>query len=74
MTSTNIVLTGKQQVAIHTEDVPARPDGRLLARTQASLVSTGTQSICYRGEMDNDHHWHNWVQYPLCLSYRCSKG
>ena len=69
MTSTNIVLTGKQQVAIRSEDVPALSPGRLLARTRVSLISTGTESICYRGEMDDGTHWHNWVQYPFYPGY-----
>ena len=69
MTSTNIVLTGKQQVELRSEDVPALSPGRLLARTQVSLISTGTESICYRGEMDDGTHWHNWVQYPFYPGY-----
>jgi len=69
MTSTNIVLTGKQQVAIRNEDVPELSPGKLLARTQVSLISTGTESICYRGEMDDGTHWQNWVQYPFYPGY-----
>ncbi|MDP7396332.1 MAG: zinc-binding dehydrogenase [Lentisphaeria bacterium] len=69
MTSTNIVLTGKQQVAICNEDVPELSPGRLLVRTRVSLISTGTESICYRGEMDDGTHWHNWVQHPFHLGY-----
>jgi 2-desacetyl-2-hydroxyethyl bacteriochlorophyllide A dehydrogenase len=69
MTSTNIVLTGKQQVELRSEDVPALSPGGLLARTQVSLISTGTESICYRGEMDDGSHWHNWVQHPFYLGY-----
>ncbi len=56
-------------MAIHSEAVPALSAGGLLARTQVRLVSTGTESICYRGEKDDESHWHNWVQYPFCLGY-----
>jgi 2-desacetyl-2-hydroxyethyl bacteriochlorophyllide A dehydrogenase len=69
MTSTNIILTGKQQVELRSEDVPSLQRGELLARTQVSLISTGTESICYRGEMDENSHWQNWVQYPFYLGY-----
>ena len=69
MQSKNIVLTGKQQVELRSEEAPALPVDGLLARTRVSLISTGTETICYRGEMDEGSHWANWVQYPFYLGY-----
>ena len=52
MESANIVLTGKQQVELVREEAPIAPEGGLLVRTRTSLISTGTECICYRSEMD----------------------
>ena len=69
MQSTNIVLTGKQQVELKNVAAPSVPDDGILVRTQLSLISTGTESICYRGEMDEGSHWDGWVKYPFNLGY-----
>jgi len=67
--SANIVLTGKQQVELLREPCPQAPAGGLLVKTRASLISTGTECICYRSEMDAGSHWAGWVQYPFYLGY-----
>lgn len=69
MQSDNIVLIGKQQVELLREQAPTAPVGGLLVRTRTSLISTGTECICYRGEMDEGSHWAGWVQYPFYLGY-----
>ena len=69
MQSANIILTGKQQVELKNEEAPAVPPDGLLVRTQLSLISTGTETIGYRGEMDEGGHWENWVKYPFNLGY-----
>ena len=67
--SANIVLMGKQQVELLRERAPEAPAGGLLVRTRTSLISTGTECICYRSEMDEGSHWAGWVQYPFYLGY-----
>ena len=69
MKSANIVLTGKEQVQLLCEEAPQPPAGGLLVRTRKSLISTGTECICYRSEMDEGSHWAGWVQYPFYLGY-----
>ena len=69
MESANIVLTGKQQVELKVEQAPVAPEGGLLVQTGLSLISTGTETICYRSEMDDATHWHGWVKYPFYLGY-----
>ena len=69
MESVNIVLTGKQQVELVREEAPIAPEGGLLVRTRTSLISTGTECICYRSEMDEGSHWAGWVKYPFYLGY-----
>ena len=67
--SANIVLTGKQQVELKIEQAPEAPEGGLLVETRLSLISTGTETICYRSEMDDGSHWQGWVKYPFYLGY-----
>ena len=69
MNSTNIVLTGRQQVELRTEPLPELPPDGVAVRTRVSLISSGTETICYRGESDPGSHWDNWVQYPFYLGY-----
>lgn len=69
MNSLNLIFTGKQQVELLREELPPLEPGCFLARTRVSLVSTGTETICYRGEMDEDSHWAGWVQYPFYPGY-----
>ncbi len=69
MESANIVLTGKERVELLREQAPEAPPGGLLVRTRTSLISTGTECICYRSEMDEGTHWAGWVKYPFYLGY-----
>jgi 2-desacetyl-2-hydroxyethyl bacteriochlorophyllide A dehydrogenase len=69
MQSANIVLTGKQQVELKWEEAESPPPDGLLVRTRLSLISTGTECICYRSEMEEGSHWDDWVRYPFYLGY-----
>ena len=69
MTSNNIVFTGKQQAELRDEPVPDLPPDGVAVRTRVSLISSGTETICYRGESDPGSHWHNWVRYPFHPGY-----
>ena len=69
MTSINIVFTGKQQAELRAEPVADLAPDRVAVRTRVSLISSGTETICYRGESDPGSHWHNWVRYPFYPGY-----
>lgn len=69
MESSNIVFTGNRQVELRREEVPDCPPDGLVARSLVSLISTGTECICYRGEMDQGTHWADWVRYPFYPGY-----
>lgn len=69
MDSLNVVLTGRQQVELQREPVPELPDDGILVRTRLSLMSSGTELFCYRGEMGVGSHWAGWVRYPFYLGY-----
>ncbi len=67
--SYNIVMTGKEQVGLSLEEVPPLPEDGLLVRTRMSLISTGTESFCFRGEFEGGGHWARWVRYPFYPGY-----
>ncbi|MEM7126437.1 MAG: zinc-binding dehydrogenase [Chloroflexota bacterium] len=69
MESTNIVLTSKQHVELKKEPLPQLPEDSLLVKTRLSLISTGTECICYRGEHEEGSHWAGWVKHPFYLGY-----
>jgi len=69
MDSNNIVFTDKQQAELRCETVPPLPEDSLLVKTQMSLISTGTESICYRAELEEGSHWANWVKHPFYPGY-----
>ena len=69
MNSVNIVLTAKQKVELVQEKLGSLPEDGLLVKTRKSLISSGTESICYNSDMDEGSHWAGWVQYPFHLGY-----
>ena len=69
MESSNIVFTGKQQAELVREEAPVLSDDGLLVRTKMTLISTGTESICFRGDTEAGTHWSSWVKYPFYPGY-----
>ena len=69
MDSNNIVMIGEQQVELRQEQVSPLPEDGLLVRTRMSLISTGTECICYRGDLEEGTHWAGWVKYPFYPGY-----
>lgn len=64
-----IVLTGKQQVAFQTAQIPPIKPMEVRATVVSSLISTGTEGICFNHLYPEDSHWGNWVQYPFLMGY-----
>lgn len=69
MTSQTVVFTGPQQVAVEDRPVPDLGPGQLLLETTVSLISTGTESWCFRGVFDPGTSWAGWVTYPFLPGY-----
>ena len=69
MKSKAIILTGKQQVEIQEREVGEPGPGEVLIQTLVSLISTGTESWCYRGVFEPGTSWAGWVKYPFSLGY-----
>ena len=73
MRSATIIFTGPGQVELVEEQVSAPGRGEVTFRTTVSLVSTGTELICYRGQCDPGTNWEQYIHYPLWPGY-CSVG
>jgi threonine dehydrogenase-like Zn-dependent dehydrogenase len=66
-----IVFTGKQRVELEDFELRAPRDGEVIVRTLYSLMSTGTENICFNRNFDPGTHWDAWVRYPFRPGYLC---
>ena len=59
----------RQTVEVRSEEVgPPGPD-EIRCRATTSMISTGTEMFCLRGEFDPGTNWESWVQYPFRPGY-----
>ncbi len=58
---------GKVEVQEERVDEPA--EGEVLCRAVRSLISTGTETFCLRGEFDPGTNWAAWVRFPFRPGY-----
>ena len=71
MKSTAIAFSGPRQVDLVELEVPEPGPREFTIQTLVTLMSMGTEVICYRGESDAGTHWHGWVKYPFYPGYSC---
>lgn len=64
MQSNYIVFPGSRQAVLAQEDIPPPPPGTVQVQATRSLISTGTELICYHGACDADTHWSQYASYP----------
>jgi 2-desacetyl-2-hydroxyethyl bacteriochlorophyllide A dehydrogenase len=69
MKSKAIVFVAPRTVEWREETVPDPAPTELIVQTRVSLISTGTESWCYRGEFDADTGWAAWVKHPFYPGY-----
>lgn len=69
MESLTVVFTGKEQLELRREEVASPGSGQVLIRTNKTLISTGTECICYQRNFAPGTHWDHWVQYPFHPGY-----
>lgn len=64
-----VTFTGKGQVELM--EFPVLECGRGLVRikTRTSLISTGTEGICFNRLFEPGTHWDHWVKYPFKTGY-----
>jgi len=69
MKSLSIVFSAPERCQVIEEEVADPGPGEILIQTTVSLISTGTESWCYRGQFDPDSGWAAWVKYPFYPGY-----
>src|ERR1044072_8893564 len=69
MESLNILFTGKEQVELQRAAVSEPRPGQVLVRATRSLISTGTECICYARLFEAGTGWERWMQYPFSPGY-----
>lgn len=69
MDSLNIVFTGQRALELVREPVPELGPTQIRVRTRKSLISIGTELICYERRFEPGTHWDKWVQYPFHTGY-----
>lgn len=73
MQSLNIVFTGRMQVETRVEPVRDLAPNEVLVQSHKSLISTGTEGICFARLFESGSHWEGWVKYPFYPGY-CQVG
>lgn len=66
-----IVFTDKQRAEVEEFALRAPREGEVVVRTSYSLMSTGTENICFNRNFDPGTHWDAWVRYPFRPGYLC---
>lgn len=63
------VFTGKQEVQLETFEPKPPAAGQVAVRALYSLMSTGTENICFNRLFAEGTTWARWVQYPFHPGY-----
>lgn len=69
MNATALVYPAAGDVRLEERVVGEPAPGEILCAARLSLVSTGTELTCLRGEFDARTFWERWVQYPFDPGY-----
>src|SRR5438477_13205552 len=69
MQNQRICFTGKNQVELLSEPVKDPEPQEALVQASKTLISTGTETICYGRLFDPGTHWDGWVKYPFATGY-----
>lgn len=69
MNSVNIVFPERERIAVIEEPVATPGPDEVLCEARRSLISTGTEMICLKGEMDPGTNWSEWIRFPFHPGY-----
>jgi len=68
MITRKVAFTDRERAALVEVEIPDAPGpDEILLRATRTLISTGTELVCFRGEADEGTHWAtfmHWPQYP----------
>ncbi len=68
-----IVFQGKGHVELIDFEPAVVGEGQIRIRSSCSLISTGTEGICFMRLFEPGTHWDDWVKYPFSTGY-CTVG
>ncbi len=69
MTNPAIVFVGQNQLELRDEPLQPLQPNQVRVQATASLISTGTEMICYGRKFAPGTHWDEWVKYPFSPGY-----
>ncbi len=69
--ATRFVFERKQHVALEQFDPAPLGPKEMRMRTISSLMSTGTENICFNQNYAPGTHWDQWVKHPFYPGYLC---
>jgi len=61
--------TGPRKLEIASEECPMPGPGEIRCKTICSLVSIGTEMICYARDVEPGSVWDSWIKYPFAPGY-----
>lgn len=64
-----ITFFGVGDVRLDEREVGRPGPGHVRVRSRVSLMSTGTEGICFMRKFAPGTHWDNWVKYPFHTGY-----
>ncbi len=64
-----IQFTGAAELEIARQAIPEPGPGEFVVEATKSLISTGTECICYNRWFEPGTHWDRWVKYPFSPGY-----
>lgn len=69
ITSRVFHFTAPRKLELHSEETPSPGPGEIRCRTICSMVSMGTEMICYERNVEPGSSWDGWIQYPFTPGY-----
>lgn len=67
--NTVFYYTGPKKLELLAEECPPPGPGQVRCRSVCSLVSIGTEMICYERDVEPGSGWDGWIQYPFEPGY-----
>ena len=64
-----MIFERKQHVALLPQELPQMQPNQIRAHAICSLISTGTEGICFNRMFSENTHWGSWVKYPFRPGY-----
>lgn len=68
-TTSRAVITQPRRVEMQSVPLPALGPQDILVRARKSLLSSGTDRVCFRADFAPGTHWAQWIKYPFTPGY-----